>query len=254
MNLKNILPLVTVALAAFGPDARGQAMVDLGSAARFAVLAGSAITFTGATTITGDIGSFPTPAITGIGNATFLSGSSHAGDGITQAAKTDLSTAYADAAGRTGGATIVSELGATTVTPGIYNAGTFAITAGNLTLDGNGVYIFQAATTLDMAANMQVLLINGAQSDNVFWQVGSSATFLTNAVFEGNLLANTSITVGIGTIIDGRLLAENGAVTFGGTNAIAIPEPGTYALLAGLLMLAVVSVRRRLSGLPLSFR
>ena len=250
MNFKHRTLLATVAIIGLVPEARAQAMVDLGSAASFAVLAGSGITFTGATTITGDIGSFPTATITNPGNASFLSGANHAGDGITQAAKTALAAAYADAAGRTGAVTIGTELGTTTLTPGVYDsvAGTFAITTGDLTLNGSGVYIFKMATTLDLAASMNVLLINGAQSGNVFWQVGSSATFLTNAVFAGNVLAATSITVGIGTSIDGRLLAQSGAVTFGGTNAIAIPEPSTYALLAGLLTLAVVAVRRRLAG------
>jgi len=245
-NSRSLLLLTLLSIAGWQAQAHAQATIDLGSAADFAVLAGSAITFTGATTVSGDVGSYPTPAITGIGNVTFLSGSNHAGDASTQAAKTALASAYTDAFGRSGTA-IGTQLGGSTLTPGVYSAGTFAIT-GNLTLDGSGVYIFQAGTTLDLAADSNVFLTNGATAANVFWQVGSSATFLTNSAFVGNLLAFTSITVGIGTDIDGRLLAQNGAVTLGGTNTIsvptAIPEPATTAALVAALMGLVIGGHR----------
>jgi hypothetical protein len=245
-TFRGLLVLTALAVAGWQTRANAQVAVNLGSAADFAVLAGSAITFTGATTVNGDVGSHPTPAITGIANVTFSSGSNHAGDAATQTAKTALASAYADAFGRSATG-IGSELGGATLTPGVYSAGTFAIT-GNLTLNGSGVYILQAGSTLDLAADSNVLLTNGATAANVFWQVGSSATFLTNSDFVGNLLAFTSITVGIGTDINGRLLAQNGAVTLGGTNTIsvptAIPEPATTAALVAGLMGLVVGARR----------
>jgi len=74
-------------------------MVDLGTASSFGVLAGSGITNTGATTINGDIGTFPNPAIVGLGTVT-LNGVNNAGNTVTQQAKTDLVTAFNDAAGR----------------------------------------------------------------------------------------------------------------------------------------------------------
>jgi hypothetical protein len=58
-----------------------------------------------------------------------------------------------------------------------------------------------------------VNLINGARSCNVFWQVGSSATLGTGSTLRGTILALTSITVTTGVIVDGRVLARNGAVT-----------------------------------------
>lgn len=246
--LPRILPAL-IALAGGLTTAFAQIAVDLGSAANFAVLAGSAITFSGPTTVTGDIGSSPTATITGIGSVTFLSGSNHAGDSFTQTAKADLLTAYNDAAGRSGSTTIGTQLGGTTLTPGVYSAGTFAIT-GNLTLNGSGVYIFKSAAALDTAISSQVLLTGGAQAANVFWQVTSSATFLSSSVFVGNVLALTSITIGTGSVIDGRALAINGAVTFDGTNTIsapaAIPEPAaTAALAAGLMGLVVSFLRLR---------
>jgi cytoskeletal protein CcmA (bactofilin family) len=242
---RSFLLLTTLAFAGWQTQAIAQTTVDLGSAASFAVLAGSAITFTGATTVSGDIGSYPTNAITGV-TPTFLSGSNHGNDSFTQTAKSALASAYADAAGRSG-TVIGTQLGGTTLTPGVYSAGTFAIN-GNLTLDGSGVYIFQSAAALDTAISSQVLLTNGAQAGNVFWQVASSATFLSSSVFVGNVLANTSITVGTGSVIDGRVLAMNGAVTFDGGNTVsiptAIPEPATTAALAAGLMVLVIGVRR----------
>ena len=113
---------------------------------------------------------------------------------------------------------MVVELGGTTQTPGVYEspAGTFGIT-GTVTLDAKGdpnaVFIFKAASTLITASGSHVKLINGAQSANVFWQVGSSATLGTYSVLRGNVMALASITVTTGTTVDGRMLARTGAVT-----------------------------------------
>ncbi len=253
---RRLLPILLAFVGGF-PAAQAQTAIDLGTAANFAILGGAGITFTGATTLTGDIGTFPTATIVGAGNAAFLSGSNHAGDAFTQAAKTDLAAAYADAAGRVVDLTVGTQLGGTTLAPGVYDsvAGTFAI-AGNLTLNGSGIYVFKMLSTLDTAVGSQVLLSGGAQAANVFWQVGSSATFLTSSVFVGNVLALTSITAGIGTVVDGRLLAQNGSVTMGGTNAVtapaAIPEPAATAALAAGLMGLIIGVRRvrRMRGSP----
>jgi uncharacterized repeat protein (TIGR01451 family) len=203
--------------------------VPLGTAANFAVLAGSTITNTGATTITGDLGLSPGTSVTGFPPGT-VSGTEDIADAVAVQAKNDLSTAYNDAAAETVTATIPTELGGTTVTPGVYNsaAGTFGIT-GTLTLDAQGnpnaIFIFQAASTLITAGASNVVLINGAQASNVFWVVGSSATLGTNSTLQGSILALTSITVTTGTTIDGRALARNGAVTLD-TNQITVPIPG----------------------------
>ena len=203
--------------------------VPLLTTSSFAILAGSGITFAGAvnsTTINGNIGTFPTTTITGIGNAV-LNGTNDAGNSVTQQAKLDLTAAYLFAAGQTGAVTVPTELGSTTKTPGVYNsaAGTFGIT-GTLTLDAQGdpnaVFIFQAASTLITAASSNVVLINGAQAANVFWQVGSSATLGTSSHLEGTILALTSITLTTSATANGRLLARNGAVTLD-TNTVTVP-------------------------------
>ena len=206
-----------------------QSIVSMGTADSFAVLGGSGITNTGSTTITGDIGTHPTTTIVGLGSIT-LDGTNHAGDSVTQGAKTDLVTAYNDAAGRLPVTTVATELGGTTKTSGVYDSEstTFEIT-GTLTLDAEGdpnsVFIFLTDSTVVTAAGAPgspgsiVALVNGTQACNVYWKVGSSATIGTYSTFIGNVFALTDITVNTGATVNGRVLARNGAVTLD-TNTI----------------------------------
>jgi hypothetical protein len=192
--------------------------INLGTAANFGLLAGSGITnVSSATYITGDVGSAPTPAVTG------LLGSQV--DGIlylnpspaTTQAQIDLTVAYNEAAGAACGTNLTGQdLGGLTLVPGVYCFSSSASLTGTLTLDAQGnpnaQWVFQIGSTLITAVNSTVSIINGGTQCNVFWQVGSSATIQTNNVFVGNILALTSITLDGGTL-DGRALASNGAVT-----------------------------------------
>ena len=199
-------------------------IVNLDTAANFAVLAGSGITSTNPPqVIVGDAGSSPTVS-NGL-TAGQVSGTNYtAGSAVVDLAKTHLTSAYLDAESRSG-ATVLSattyELGSQTLTPGIYEIGTGAQITGNLTLDAendaNAVFIFQIGSTLTTASAAQVLLIRGAQPCNVFWQVTSSATLGTGTQFVGNILALVSITDNGGSTINGRLLARDGAVTLNNT-------------------------------------
>ncbi|MDX6615059.1 MAG: hypothetical protein QOD60_150 [Solirubrobacterales bacterium] len=202
--------LVTGALAAQPP-------VGLGTADSFAVLAGSAVTNTGPSTINGDLGVSPGTAISGFPPGT-VNGATHAADAVAIQAQSDLTTAYNDAAGRTPPAAVPGgNLGGLTLTRGVYNSASSLDLTGALTLDAQGnpnsVFIFQAGSTLTTASASRVNLINGAQPCNVYWKVGSSATLGTTTAFVGNLLALTSISVNNGVVVNGRLLARNGAVT-----------------------------------------
>jgi len=200
-----------------------QLPVDLGTTSSFAVLAGETITNTGPTTINGDVGLHPGTAFTGQASVT-LNGALHLTDAVALQAKNDLVTAYNDAAGRTPVTQIATELGGTTLTPGVYNSasGTFEIT-GTLTLDAqgdpDGVFVFQTASTLITASGSNVSLINGARFCRIFWKVGISATLGTNSHFVGHIFALTSITAATGATVQGQLLARNGAVTLD-TNTI----------------------------------
>ncbi len=220
----------------------GPSPVLLGTAGNFAVLAGSGMTNTGVSTIVGDVGSSPTHSQTGFtpcpaADCVALTGANHdvadPNDAVTQQAKTDLITAYDDAFSRTGGTAITGPLGAgMTLVSGVYTSASDIFVGGDLTLDAGGdpssVFIFQARTgTLNTAAgatsgipHTRVLLTNGAQACNVYWQVGSSATIATFTQFVGNVLALQSITVNHAATLDtGRVLARNGAVTLD-TNVI----------------------------------
>ncbi len=190
--------------------------VNLGTAGKFAVLAGTTVTNTGPSHITGDLGVSPGPAVTGFPPGV-ITGTQHDGDPVAFQAQADLTTAYNDAAGRTPDTSVSGDLGGLTLTPGVYNSVSSLGVTGTLTLDAQGdpsaVFIFQMDSTLITAAASQVVLTGGAQASNVFWQVGSSATLGANSTLAGNILALTSITVSADATIDGRALAVNGAVT-----------------------------------------
>ncbi|HEX8600406.1 MAG TPA: ice-binding family protein [Chloroflexia bacterium] len=188
---------------------------DLGTAGSFGVLAGSAITNTGPTTVDGDVGVSPGTSVTGFppGIAT---GTIHTGDAVAAQAQSDASTAYSDAAGQACDFNLTGQnLGGLTLSPGVYCFDSSAQLTGQLTLDGSasGVFVFKIGSTLTTASNADVSLINGAQPCNVFWQVGSSATLGTNTAFAGNILALTSIILNTGASTEGGLYARNGAVT-----------------------------------------
>ena len=195
--------------------------LDLGAASGFQVFAQATITNTGLTVINGDLGLTPGSSVTGFPPGT-VNGTIQIDNLPAIAALASLGTAYGDAAGRSGPTIVAENLAGQVLTPGLYQsaATSFEITAGNLTLDARGdtnaVWIFQMpASTLTLTApNCDVILINGAQFSNVYWQVGSSATVGAGCVLEGNILANTSITLVAGATVHGRALG--GAVTASG--------------------------------------
>ena len=206
--------------------AASQPTVNLGTSKTFAVLAGTTVTNTGATTFSGtaggDLGLYPGTSITNEVGIT-KTGTTHLTDAVAQTAQNDLTTAYNDAAGRTVTSTVSADLGGQTLVSGTYNSASSLGLTGTLTLDAQGdpnaVFVFQAGSTLTTASSSSVSLINGAQACNVFWQVGSSATLGTNSTLVGHVLALTSITATTGATINGSLLARNGAVTLD-TNTI----------------------------------
>jgi hypothetical protein len=214
-----VAALLIVAPVAFS----AQAPVGLGTTDSFAVLAGSTVTNTGPSVISGSVGLDPGSAVTGFPPGLVLAGTTHVSDGVALQAKNDLITAYNDAAGRSSTATISGDLAGRTLTPGVYTSASSLGLSGALTLDAQGnpsaVFVFQAGSTLIVGSGSQVNLIGGAQACNVYWQVGSSATIGTGAAFVGNILALTSISMTTGATLNGRALARNGAVTLD-TNTI----------------------------------
>jgi hypothetical protein len=150
-------------------------------------------------------------------------------------AETATASAVATSAGGgTAAITLPGDIGGMTLTPGVYkNSSSLGIT-GSVVLDAQGdqdaVFIFQIGSTLTTAAgNSAVVLVNGATAQNVFWQVGSSATLGTNTSFAGTIMAQASITSNTGASVNGRLLARTGAVTLQ-SNSISLFILGTLKI------------------------
>ncbi|RJQ41312.1 MAG: DUF3494 domain-containing protein [Dehalococcoidia bacterium] len=195
-----------------------------GSADNFTVLAYSTVTNSGATAITGDIGVSPGTSVIGFPPGT-VNGTIHVADAAAAQAQLDVTIAYNDAAGRIPTAPDEVTLGGRTLAAGVYHGGTLSLT-GTLTLtgDANAVWIFQAESTLDTADGSQIVLSGDAKAANVYWKVGSSATLGANSTFKGNIMAYASITVNSGANLEGRVLAQTGAVTLN-ANTITKPNP-----------------------------
>lgn len=210
-------------------DPCAQTPIRLDSAGNFAALAGSTITNTGPTSITGDMGVSAGSAITGFLPGIVV-GAQHASDPVAAQGIADLTVAYNDAAGRTlCPIAVAGNLGGQTLAPGLYKStSSLEISSGDLTLDAQGdanaVFIFQMASTLVTTSGRRVILAGGARAKNVFWQVGSSATFGTTSAFVGTVMADQAITMQTGATLEGRVLARIAATNFA-SNAVVLPAP-----------------------------
>jgi hypothetical protein len=203
-----------------------QGTVSLAEANDFALLAGAAITSTGATNITGDIGLSPGTSVGGFPPG-ILVGTLHINDSMANQAKLDLTAAYNDAAGRTATdiVTLSGNIGGLTLTPGLYKStSTLAISSGDVTLDAKGnpnaVFIIQIASAFTVTSGRKVILSGGASASNIFWQVGTSATFGTTSVFKGTIMAMQAISFGTGATLDGKALARTAAITMAGNTIV----------------------------------
>jgi hypothetical protein len=202
------------------PEASTRSHAILGTAASFTVLAGTTVTNTNDTTVVGNLGVSPGTAVVGFPPGMVTGGTIHAADAVASQAQSDLTVAYNELAGLacpSGNDLTGQDLGGLTLVAGVYCFSSSAFLTGTLTLDAQGdpdaLFVFQIGSTLITASGATVMLINGAQACNVYWQVGSSATIGTDAVFAGSILALTSITLQSRATIFGRALARNGAVT-----------------------------------------
>jgi hypothetical protein len=215
-----------------------QLPVVLGSTVNFAVLASSTVTNSGPTVVNGNVGLSPGSAVTGFPPGTVAPGFSifATTPGPAATAQGDLTIAYNDAAtGNRDGdvpTTLAGDLSGLTLAPGLYNS-TSTLTLGQtgngiLILNGGGnvnsVWVIQIASALTTFTGSQVQLTGGAQAANVFWQVGSSATLGATSIFNGTILAQVSVSLGTGAVLNGRALARTGAVTLL-SNPLAEPGP-----------------------------
>ncbi len=211
---------------------------------------GASTLVTGFTDSAGDIYTV-TPSNEGTVNGTIDTaapppgGAGAGGDATTTAIATqalaDANTAFNNLASLPGGTDPGSgQLGGLTLTPGIYKAagGAFELTGSDLTLDGQGdpnaVWVFQMASSLTVGAAgapRSIILINGAQAKNVFWQVGSAATINAagGGTMVGTIIAYSGVTIstaGNVTVVtlNGRALGLDASVTMVNT-VINVPAP-----------------------------
>lgn len=218
------------------------AVVDLGAAGNYVILAKTAINNNPTSAISGDMGISPaaTSYITGFAltDATGYATSSQVTGKVFGADMADptpanlttavdnMITAYNDAAGRP--TPDFSELGTGNIggkslIPGLYKWTTSVTAPTDLTISGGAddVWIFQIAGDLDLSSAVNITLTGGAQAKNIFWQVAGEVTIGTTAHFEGVVLSMTGITLGRGASINGRALAQTAVILDG--NAVTQP-------------------------------
>ncbi len=214
-------PILASAIVLFpvlvaSPASAGSLSIPLGSAADFSVLGGTAVTNTGVSTLDRELGISPLGPISGLTTRIELpvGSEAHIDNLLAQAARASLITALEhgtrlEPSGEP--VTVNYEIGALTFLPGVYTSTSSMGLVGDVTLDGGGdpnaIFVFQAGTSLTTASASNVLLTNGAQAENVFWVVGSSATFGAVSFFQGTVLAQKAITAGNRAWFIGRLLA-----------------------------------------------
>jgi type VI secretion system secreted protein VgrG len=209
--------------------------LQLGAAAAYALLGYSGITNTGATVIAGgNAGSFPTTTITGLTGSNFTAPATI--DNVdAAAAQTALAAAILYYQGLTPTLSGLSDLStggngstAATYTPGVYVGASSLTMPTGIILDAQGnpnaVFVFVAGSTLNLASGQSVALLNGAQAANVVFVAGSSFTSVATSTLNGNVLAVVSVTLGGGTL-NGRALANTGAVTIAAATATTTPAP-----------------------------
>ncbi|WP_310383867.1 Ig-like domain-containing protein [Roseateles sp.] len=233
--------------------------VELGSIASFGAFGGAAgVTNQGITTaIGGNIGSTAactlitglhdasngyteTPLNIGAVNGSVYCAPPAPGTAATLAiatqARADAQTAYNTLAALPPGSDPgAGQLGGLVLAPGVYTSagGTFAITSANLTLDARGdanaVWVFQSAAALTVglsATPRSVLLINGAQAKNVFWQVGSAARIEDGSTMVGTIIAPAGVTIStagqtVQTTLIGRAIGLTASVTLVNVSIVA---------------------------------
>ena len=219
-----------------GTGAAGPATINLGSAGSFAVMATASISSTGPVVINGNVGLAPGTS-QGIPPAQ-VNGTIHVNDPIVTQAQADLLAAFNDATSRSTNAQILpGNMGGLTFTPGLYVNSTSVLISGagpnnNVTLDAQGdpnaVFIFKMGSTLTTGVGSQVILAGGAKASHVFWQVDTSATIDVGSIFQGNVLAATSITINTGAAVTGSMFSgASGGAGSATINAstVTVPAP-----------------------------
>jgi hypothetical protein len=200
-------------------------IVPPGSISGVGILAGSTVTCVTGGIVNADIDIYPGSALVGFGPCVFT-GAAHLADAVAQQAQADLLVQHNTLMGLPCGTVVgTADIGGSTLLPGVYCSGSTIGVTGTLTLDGNGntnsTFVFQAGSSLTGVG--AIVLINGAQAQNVYWVNGAAATIGVGSAWQGNILAVSSITLNDNVTLRGRALTRTGAVTLGNNNVITLP-------------------------------
>jgi hypothetical protein len=231
LGAASFLPLV--------PATSAQSAPPRGTTTTFAILAGQAVTSTGLSVVNGDLGISPGTALTGFPPG-IITGATHLGDPVAAQALADAQVLYAYLDGLPCGTDLTGQdLVGMTLTPGVYCFDSSAQLSGTLILDAQGscdsLFVFQTGSTLTTSVASSIEVINNPCSancrggENVFFQVGSSATIGTGSQFVGNIVANTSATLNFNASVAGSVFGLIGAVTLDSNQVSAcganVPPP-----------------------------
>jgi len=203
------------------------AVLNLGSASTYAVIAYSSVTNSGPTTINGDVAISPGTSLAGFPPGV-INGNLHETDTDAASALSDANNAYSNSHAQACTQVLVPDLGGLTLAPGVYCWTTpnvqLTAGAGTLTLNGpaEAVWVFQINGVFTVGASANVVMSGGASACNVIWTV-SSLTVGANAALQGNVLAQADIAMGTGTTLTGRLVSSTASVTLA-SNDITLPN------------------------------
>jgi hypothetical protein len=206
--------------------------IDMQSAQNFAVIGGAGVTNSGATQIMGDLGTYPSAAISG---APTVSGMVHAADAAALQAKNDATTVSTTLSGMACHQPVfqTEDIGGLTLTPGVYCwASASASILTDLYLDGandpHATFVFVVASDLVVETYVQLHLSNGANPCNIYWSIYAGVTLRTGVRFYGTIIAGSTIAMQLDATLIGRAISTSGAVTML-ANTVDISECSTFA-------------------------
>ena len=233
MTLK-FLHLLSFAAIAFAPAVSfGQTATapNLGVAAGFALFThAGAISNTGPTVITGDVGTV-SGAVNGFAptGSGVIIGTLHTGDALSIQAQTDVQSAYQQLAANSIDSTLNSTTGLgnkQVLKPYVYFVGGATVLSDTLFLDAAGnpaaLFFFQINGVLSTAATSRIVLLNGASLSNVYFRVNGATNFGAQSIFQGTVIANGALNLGNGAAVRGRALSTFDAINLD-SNTVSLP-------------------------------
>ncbi|MCD6069069.1 MAG: hypothetical protein K0S33_3895 [Bacteroidetes bacterium] len=217
------------------PVLTGPAAPPLGSTGCYALFSSNgAVSNSGITTVTGDIGT--NNGLTTGFSAANVSGTIHTiPDASTAQCASDLAIVYNHLNMLSHEIELLypAQFGNNLVlTPHTYLLDAATVLTDTLYLNAQGnsnaVFVIKMNGAFSTSTYSRIVLINGAQSKNVYWKIEGAVSINDYSIFRGTLVCNNGAlgAVNTGVSLDGRLLTTTGALTTTAINAVATMIPG----------------------------